>query len=254
MLIKAELVPYLRKSLALQDPSIETDEAYKFTDDELYDVIVMNITEHNSEYTELNFPDNEINFLILLSKREIYFRLASSSAPFYPLQAEGAELRKDYRFEHYMSLIRLIDSEYESLFERFQTDQPVKAGDVLIASKHYTRKTYNLMSAPLVKLESVAVRDTSVDLQWLKFSTIGGMFYKYEIYVSKSEIYDEFEAQIDVGATKVVDILDIHRTKYRIKNLEPSTVYYALVVSNDTNGIKGYSQITFTTEPTPPTP
>ena len=47
MLDYQSTVEYLRKSLALKDPQIETDEAYKFTDDDLWDIIQLVIPNHN---------------------------------------------------------------------------------------------------------------------------------------------------------------------------------------------------------------
>lgn len=249
MLKREELVPYLRKSLSLQDPNIENDPAYVFTDDDLYAVLKMAVIEHNPRYTELNFPENEQYFLVLLAKKEIYYRLASSSAPFYPLQAEGAGLRKDYRFEHYMSLIRIVNNEYKDKYDKFIRDIPVEQGELFVPSRHFTGRTYSLMETPVVELEVVAVRSDSADLKWKQFDVLGGMFWKYEIYVSESPIYDEFEDLIDSGATKVVEITDIRRTKYRLKDLVPETHYYILVVAKDLNGIKGYSEVEIDTLP-----
>jgi hypothetical protein len=239
---KKYLVDYLRKSLVLKQPEVETDPAYKFTDDELYEILVMQISAHNPAYDELTFPAKEYYFLVLQGKKEVYYRLATASAPFYPLEAEGASLRKDYRFEHYMSLIRRVEQDYNTAWERYEEGQEPEQGELIVSTKHFTHRNYNLQNAPVVDAEAVVVGETSVDLQWTKFSSVGGMFRRYILYVSETIIFDEFEYLVD-ESKRLSEVNDIHRTKFRIKGLKPQTHYYILVVSEDLNGIKGYSQI-----------
>lgn len=246
MLNQNFLVPYLRKALKLQDPNVEKDEAYKFTDEELWEIVQIKATEHNSNYTTDNFPNNEVHFVILLAKKEVYFRLATSSAPFYPLEAEGASLRKDYRFEHYMSLIRAINNEYESAWERFEFNSEILQGEVFLLSKHFTNRNYENAHTPTVTATAVTIRNDSIDLSWDKFQVFSGMFYRYCIYVSESLIYDEFENSLD-ESKKVAEIRDIHQTKTRLKGLTPNTTYHILVTSEDMNLLKGYSEITVKT-------
>lgn len=247
MLDYQSAVEYLRKSLALKDPQIETDEAYKFTDDDLWDIIQLVIPTHNPSYTVENYPENEVYFAILLAKKEVYYRLAVASAPFYPLQAEGAELRKDYRFEHYMSLIRRVEVEYTQMWEQFNSNRVLSiengnVGDLVLRSKHFTPRNYNLASKPTVELNIDAVMSNSVDISWNKFDTSMGMFCSYSIYASENPIYDEYEDTISKEAKKVAEIKDIHRTKFRIKDLNPNTHYYIAVVSEDLNKLRGISE------------
>lgn len=247
MLDKESVVKYLRMSLVLKDPEIETDEAYRFTDDDLWDIIQLVIPNHNPSYTVENYPENEKYFAILLAKKEVYYRLAVANAPLYPLQAEGAELRKDYRFEHYMSLIRRVEAEYTQMWEQFDNNRVLSTengnvGDLVLRSRHFTQRNYNLSSKPTVELNIDTVGGNSVDISWTKFDTSMGMFCNYSIYVSENPIYDEYEDTISKEAKKVAEIKDIHRTKFRIKDLNPNTHYYIAVVSEDLNSLRGISE------------
>lgn len=241
MLDKDFLVPYLRKSLVLQSPEIETDPAYVFTDEDLYDILLISMYEHNPTYDETSFPRNEYPFLILLSKKEVYYRLATASAPFYPLQAEGASLRKDYRFEHYMSLVRMTNNEYLSKYEKFTRESPIIVGNLYTSSRHFDNHVYNTMNTPEVNLTADRVGDTFVEISWDKFSVIGGMFSEYQVYCSTEPIYDKYTDTLSISPLNT--IFDIRRTYCRLTDLQPDTTYHIAVVSKDMNGVKGIMEI-----------
>lgn len=243
----AKLVAYLRDSLRLQSPDIETDPAYKFTDAQLSEILERAIPAHDANYTLSNFPQNEENFLVLLAKKELYYRLATSTAPLYPLSAEGAELRKDVRFDHYMSLIRRVEIEYSSEWNKFDSSREVESHNVFLDRNHLTVYNYENANKPKVTLTAVNVRDTSIDLAWDKFEVERGKFYSYTLYIGTSPIYDDFTEEISSDAVKEVTIFDIHRTKHRISYLLPNTTYYVAVVSQDLNKLQGVCQITVTT-------
>ena len=243
MLDLSIVVPKLRASLKLQSPEVETDEAYKFEDAELGDILTELAPAHNDQYTIENFPVKETYFLMLLAKKEVYFRLATSSAPFYPIKAEGAELRKDVRFEHYMTLVRAVSADYDKNLEKFSNNQEIEAGEVLIQSRHQSKRNYRLGVVPEVALLAITTRNTSVDIGWTKFIVQAGRFYKYDVYVHTDHVYDEFEDKIAETATLVATIRDIHRLKYRLTNLIPNTHYVIAVISWDTNMLKGIAEV-----------
>lgn len=246
---KEYLVKYLRHSLSLKDEGVEQDPAYTFSDDDLFDILEMGIITHNSEYNIETFPKEEYPFLILLSKKEVCWRLALSSAPFYPLRAEGAELRKDYRFEHYMSLIRQIEAEYSSRREAFDRQNPsaIKEGVIFSLNKHFNRNQINLQQAPKIEVNVVNITQATLDIEWSKFASVGGVFSHYELYISEHTIYDEFEDILDEKA-KVAKLTDINRTKFRFKELKPDTEYHILVKSLDINTLSGYTEIIVNTK------
>ena len=249
-----ELVRYLRSSLKLQDPEIVTDEAYRYTDEELEDVLRMLIPAQNPSYTEKTFPKNEEHFLILLAKKEIYYRLATATAPLYPLSAEGAELRKDVRFDHYMSLIRSVESEYSLSWSMYESTKEIQVSDVFLERNHFTLRNYENAHKPIVELSVDNVTQTSIDISWNKFTAQRGKFAEYKVYIGTSPIYDEYEDIIDPEAKLLVTITDIHKTKYRIKGLDLDTKYYVGVVSVDVNKLKGVYFEEVTTLPIEPEP
>lgn len=252
---KTTLVSYLRSSLKLQSPDIVTDEAYKYTDDELSAIIDIMIPAHNSTYTVASFPQNEEYFLILLAKKEVYYRLATATAPLYPLSAEGAELRKDVRFEHYMSLIRRIESEYSLAWSTFESNKEIQVGETFLERNHLSLNNYEHAIRPDVELTVDTIRKDSVDISWSKFEVVRGRFAEYKIYVSATDIYDEYEDKVSDEAQLIVRILDIHRTKYRITGLLPNTTYHIGVISVDVNSLKGIAdEIVTTLSDVAPTP
>lgn len=249
MLDLERLVPYLRKSLLLDDPTINSDSAFQYTDEDLADILEMAVYEHNPSYNLTNFPKQESTFVVLLAKKEIYYRLATVSAPFYPLKAEGAELRKDVRFDHYMALIRLVNSEYTTRYDKFTRELPIQQGTLFVATKHYTTDFYNEMEQTDFEVYVDNVTTDSVEISWDKFEIIGGRFESYSIYVNESLIYDKYMNTISDGATKVVEIRDIHRTFFRITGLNPQQDYHVLVMCKDMNGFKECNEFKVTTLP-----
>ena len=240
---KKEVIAYLRMALLLKDPLLETDVAFKFTDDELWSIFQLVIPTHNPNYNVKFFPENEKYFAILLAKKEVYYRLAVASAPFYPLEAEGAKLRKDYRFEHYMSLIRRVEVEYAQMWGNFDSqNRTIDVGQFMLKSKHFTLENYQMASKPAVVMSVDNVGEDAVDISWSKFNISIGMFRSYTLYISKEPIYDEYEGRISDTAQRVLVTEDIHKTKFRFKDLTPDTEYYVAVASEDLNGLVGIAE------------
>lgn len=248
---KQQIIDYLRRSLNLDKSSVTSDPAYTFSDENLWDILAVVTPTHNPTYTIETIPQNELQFVILLARREVYYRLASASAPFYPLEAEGASLRKDYRFEHYYKLIGLVTSQYESSWADFDSkaNHVVKSYDVLLMSKHMTARNYRLSNAPDIELEVAKVESDWVGIKWTKPTT--GVFSHYEVYLSESPILDDFTEEIDPTAKRILTEYDIHKTKLKVTELKPSTSYYFLVISHDTNGLSGATEVEVTTEDEP---
>lgn len=236
MLDKERLIPYFRKAVILKSPEVETDDAYRFTDDEIWDMILVSIWEHNPAYDEHSFPQNELPFLMLVARKELYFRLATASAPFYPLSAEGAELRKDYRFEHYMSLIRLITKEYDSLLERFRSNIGVEHG-VLLKNKYHLRNLqYNDLDTPEFN-SSYDIIDDHLIVRWSKFKSIGDKFSSYSVYVSDKEL-NEFS---DLSVLEpVFKGYNIHVNSIKLVDLSQQ-LYHILIVHESLCGLRGYN-------------
>lgn len=249
MIDKKFFLEYFKKSVRIDSSSTITDPAYKFSDEDVWGIIKMAIMAHNPLYSESTVPENESYFVLLKAKQEIYYRLATSSAPFYPIEAEGASLRKDYRFEHYMSLVRRVEQEYATLWDKFQSGQDVQVVSVFIDSYHYKRRNYNQSNVPQVEIIQCLPDSEFINLEWSKFKVFAGLFWRYQVFIDTSQIYDEFEDTISQTATLVADVTNIHKTKIRIKDLKADSDYNILVISEDRNGLKGCKEISCRTQP-----
>ena len=254
------LLDYFSKSVRADDTHIpvQNDPAYVFSDDDIAGILGVAMLGVCPEYVEdaqhpdlSKIPPKLAYFVILLGKKEVYYRLATSSAPFYPIEAEGASLRKDYRFEHYMSLVRRVEQEYATLWSVYTTNQDVQVGTVVIEGYHYARRNYNSADAPSVEIVRLIPHDQSVDVEWNKFSVFAGLFSCYKIFLSDEPIFDEFENTINETAECVLQEVDIHKTKARIKNLVAGKHYHMLIASMDRNGLTGYVETEFDTKPIP---
>ena len=140
-----------------------------------------------------------------------------------------------------------IASEYASKYDQYTRELPIQQGNLFVNTKHYTLDYYNSMEKSNFEVYVDNISEDSIEIQWDKFGIIGGRFESYSIYVSESKIYDVYTNTIDEGATKVVEIRDIHRTSYRLTELIPGRVYQILVVIKDTNGFKEYNELKVST-------
>lgn len=257
--VQQKKIDYLRESVRLKTPDVETDPVYQFTDETLYDILETVTPLHSVFHTIEDIPKSEMYFVMLLARKEIYYRLATSTAPFYPLSAEGAKLEKNIRFDHYLALIKQVTKEYEDTMKRVGTvegDDPTGTGGYLttynakLRGKTYERRYQDLSDNPEIELEVSGVTSTSINLDWTKYSsTHGSDFTRYYVYISTEPIYDEYDVTpIDSSIKPDFVVEDIRRNKLRISDLLPSTKYYVLVRVDTIYGLTGYSQKSFNTE------
>ncbi|MBO8161149.1 MAG: fibronectin type III domain-containing protein [Thermosipho sp. (in: Bacteria)] len=247
--VRPDLVNYLRKSLVLQDPQVETDPAYVFTDEDLEEIISSKIKERNPSYTLTTLPEEEEFLVILLSKKEVYWRLATSSAPFYPISAEGASLQKDVRFDHYLALIREIEAEYARVLSEGKHIK-IDIGEVLLDSRYFSSRNLKFAEVPKVNLKVDNVYSDKVELSWEIEKLKRSRFHSFILYIDNNIIIDKYKYnEVSETATKVEQIYDIHRDCYRIENLQPNTQYYIALEVRELNGLRGFSQVSVTTLP-----
>lgn len=243
------LIDYVRKSVVLAEPDIEKDSAYIFSDEDIFNIINMCVPQHNPNYTLGAFPDNELPMLVTLARIEIFWRLATSSAKFYPISAEGADLKKNYRFTHYYKLIQLASLEYKEAKTNFMASNinTIKVGNTLVDTRHFNHKQRNLQEVPKVEVKIVETTSNSIGIEWDKFKSIGGLFSSYIVYCSTSPVYDEFEYKM--LTQEIARITDINRLRIRIKDLKPNTKYYLAVVARDINLLEGVTTLSVNTKP-----
>ena len=247
-IVDSALVEKLRRSLRLQDPLIETDPVYQYDDFSLWEVIQDSVVKFDINEDITTLDPKYYAFINNLATREILWRLAIDTAPYYRLEAEGAVLEKNMRFDHYYKLVRLVDKEYENLLAAIGGVGNVEVIEVTTKQKHNTVYNYEHSIKPTISLTLSEITATSVNLDWTKFAVKNGRFYAYKLYIKTSAIVDPYAIpEIPVDADFVQ--LDIHKLKHRFTNLTPNTLYYVAVVSMDTNGIYGYAETCFTTLP-----
>jgi hypothetical protein len=209
---------------------------------------ILNQVVKSRGYTISNLPSIEEDYVILLAKKEIYLRLATTMAPEYNLEQEFTKILKSQRFDHYMKLLTFIQKDIDNLVESgiFST---VQYSDVVIDGRNGFSRNYSLATSQEVQLDLSAITATSVNLDWNIFDTTVARFYSYDIFYSEYPIYDPYSSPAFVENARLIytTISDIKRVKYRLTDLNPGTIYYIVLVFNSTNGNQDIYSTTFTT-------
>lgn len=245
--IDQALVNMLRSSLRFQDPLIETDPVYTYTDYDLWEILLLVTPIYNKKYSAHSIPDEEKHLVLLLARKEVYWRLATSTAPYYPLEAEGAKLRKDVRFDHYVKLIQLTQEEFDRQLALFNSPGVVDSYSASITSPNYYQRNYNLSDLPEISLFIRDITPTSISFEWTKFSAKKGAFGCYKVYIDTSPVIDEYAENDIIPSTAKFVTYDVNKLKYRINNLKSKTTYYIAVLAINVNGTYGYATATVTT-------
>jgi hypothetical protein len=245
---KEQLVKYLRSNVNIQ-ASGTTDTAYLSMSDEdieLYLEIVL--TRDFPDVASLDYvPTEDIYALILLSKKELYFTLATVSAPDYDLSANGASLSRTQRFEHYMELIKQCDEEYNSYYEQGGTGRnTLTSYDVVLTERAGTHYNYEhgFIENPIVIVDDLGT--DYISITW-KHNT--SKFLNCRLYLSKSPIVDLHlvGSHIDSTANLVETFTDSQQKAYKFSRLEKGVTYYLAVVIMNTTGLTGFKQMKVTT-------
>lgn len=256
---KQEVIKYLRNSVNIQDPEVVTDSAYISLSDEdieLYANIVL--MRDFPDIPSLDYLTNEMVYpVVLLAKKEMYFALATISAPDYRISADGGgELDRQQRFEHYMALIEQIDKEYDKYTEDggLGTNNTLTSYDVLLSNRYYTKRNYEKSAVPTL---SVFIDSLDTDEVLLRWKTNISRFKEARIYVSSEQIYDSYKIStkgkttVDVGispsAKLVATVKDPKHTKCRLEGLTPETLYHIAVSVIDISGVFNVTEIEVTT-------
>lgn len=242
---KAELIHYLRLNVNIQNSEVTDTEYLAMTDDDIALYMQIVITREFPDITSLESVPNECIYpLILLSKKELYYALASKDAPYVDMVADNNnQLKRAQRFDHYLKLIAQVDAEYEQYIEDGGSNHnTLYSTDVLLPDRYNTLRNYEKGSIPIVKVLVDNVESTTIELQWLaKMSR----FFKYEVYISKESILDPYnlENPISESAKKILTIMDVHQSLCRITGLEPDTNYHILVVAVERSKLRGMKEI-----------
>lgn len=245
---KTQVIAYLRQNCRVQDPEILPNDPtfLSMTDADLENVITVALYKESPHDRIDHIPDEVVYPVILVAKKELYYRLASDTAPLYPISlGDDGGVKKNIRFDHYMTLIAEVNKEYNTFKT---TGTPISVGEVLLPSRYYSKRNYDLATPPSCVLTADLVRSDSVDLSWSVRNI--NKFYSYLLYLSSEPIVDLYDPSkpIKESSEKVQQIFDIHTRLYRISGLNPNSLYYVALVVQEANGLKGFSEISFTTQ------
>ena len=248
----SELVSYLRVAVEVQaeDTDVSDTGYLAMSDAQLEEFIKVAATNSFSKYPLDKIPEDAIYPIILLAQRGLYFKLATIAAPLYNLQADGASLSRTQIFEHYMALIKQIDSEYQDYESNGGSTGTLTSYNVQLANRRYTR--YNQLTAlpPAIVFYIDSVADTSVEVSW-DCEHCENDFLNYRVYLSTTgSVFDEYDTETNISkdAKMVIKITDIWQRKCRIKGFAPNTTYYVGVVACANGAKKGYDSDSFTTK------
>lgn len=243
--IEQKRVDYLRNSLVLKSPDVETDPAFKFTDGDLLYILDIATSTHSPKHLTSDLPEKEFGFVVLLARKEVYWRLANATAPFYPLEAEGASLKKNVRFDHYFALLKYVDESYEKMLKAREEADSQMGNGVFTAELYTSTRNHTLRNKLGLSIGTsvtvMAVGETTLDIVWEVPET--GNFYDYLLYVDPVSVFDPYEdVQIRPDAKPIFQTYDRLRTKYRVKELVPGTEYYVCIVARMRNGRNAFDQ------------
>jgi hypothetical protein len=207
-----------------------------------YDITV------SGDVTFIDVPTNEMQFLVLLVKKEIYERLATAFAAEWNVETEFTKLLKSDRFTHYSKLLTYVQKEITQAVNSGKFGS-IQVGELVTQGRDGTLRNYNLANAQTADLKSANITATSVELTWSDFDSRISRFAYYDLYVSRVNPYDPYsDPVLDVNvAENRYRFTDITRTKYRLTNLLPATTYYIVILYRSANGREDMNCINFTT-------
>lgn len=254
-----DLLAFLRESCLIDDPDLVVDTNYlALTDEQLQAILLFaNSRVNKGKYTIDSIPESSIYPIMLLSKKELYHRLASKYAPDYTIEGESGTLNISDRYSHFMGLAKQMEEEYKNYLEDTESSRDISNtnsysdlanGDVFISSRYHSSRSYRYSVQPKIGVNVDRVLTDKVELSW-NIKAIN-RFDCYKIYFSKDEpIIDVYNSnQISPKAKLIKHELNIHNNKTRISGLEPNTSYYVCIVVLEQNGLIGFDEVQFMTK------
>jgi hypothetical protein len=246
-MVVEKLIAILRSMVNVQNASVQDTAYLSLSDEDIKLYIEIIATRDFPKMSLDSIPTECVYPLVLLAKKELYFALASKDAVLYDLTADNNnQLKKSQRFEHYMKLIAITDSEYNQYVEDGGTGQnTLTSYDVLLSSRFYTKRNYELGEVPVLSVSVDSFTSTTVDISW---EVVLSRFLCTRVYVSTSPIYDSHADNVIAnGVEPVLVSLDAKKKQCRISGLLPNTLYHILVSVQDRTTNTGYEEVTITT-------
>ena len=244
MATMAQLEQYLIDSTLLDSPVTSNDPTFAQVKSSANQILTQIIGE--SGYTISTLPASYEGYILLLAKKEVYFRLATLTAPEFNMETEFSKLLQGDRWQHYYKLLELTVKEIARIEEEssFNTIIP---GEVIISGRDGTQRNYRLAENFAGEVNLSGITQTSVNVDWTKF--VDRDFAGYKLFISTTAMYDPYaENDLDTSlAFYSVNITDPHRDKLRIASLTSDTLYYLCFVYQHSNGLRDIISTSFTT-------
>lgn len=240
-----QLIQYLRNSMLIAGAGEDTE--YKaMSDEDILLYIQVALTRNYPEESLDTLPTECVYPLLLLSQKELLYSLAIKEAPLYNLGADGSTLTRSNRFEHYMALIKQVDSEYMQYLEDGGAgNNTLTSFDVLLPNRYFTRRNQEKGVIPALSLYVDSVTSSSIEVSW-KTKNVS-MFNCYRVWVSRDTIYDPYaegESKISSTAKLLTTIMDAHQTCCRISDLSlvSGDKIHVCVSVTTMSGLTGFSE------------
>ena len=268
MLSVQELVTLLRQSLNITktitvedengemvevEVSVTKDKAYLNMTDEDIILYLKLCASRDYQIDDLeDLPMGAEYPLILLTQIELFKKLAVSVADWIDLGADNNNyIKRNQRFNHYMELSQNAKAQYDEYVRTGGATGGVQTYNTRLKSKHQSTRDYELTPTPRVSVKIKNITNDSADISW-SVSNVSH-FGRYKVYVSPSQIVDEYldgssaESKLLEGALLVKSTSDIRNNTHRVKGLKPSTEYHIAVFSIERNSVWGCTEKVFTT-------
>ena len=266
---KEGMIQFLRLNLDIPDSdNLDPETLYdplllQMTDEEL--LLYLNIALSQEAFAEdvknMTLGRNppplsslELRFiyrLMLVTKRLLYFALATRSAPKVDLGADNNNyLRQNQRFEHYMKLIAAIDEELKRLGTEDNDGGGGTGGvamtyDTTLVERYYTPYNQQKRPLPQVRISIARLDDVIPDVLEVTWKTSYiSKFFSYKLWVSKTPIL--VNGKISPDAKVVFSTHDPHERSHRLTDTEES--YYIAVSVTTLEGLTGYDQVFYEPE------
>lgn len=238
VILQPELVKYLRFTLSIDttsDPVLK-----KVTDAELEEVLKRKAQHLKYDYD--NIPKDEEQLVICLARKEIYWKMATNSAPLYRLDIEGLEVAKEVRFDHYMALVQETDVEYYKLIND-PSRLTVEQGEILVRKQYAMDKYLLNYKMPKITLHVDKATQSTLDISIEYKNLILHDFREAKLYVCTEPIWDKYDEVINPKAKEVCVFKTPKKPYCRVKDLEVGTKYYLALEVVLIRNIKVYVEI-----------
>ena len=261
-----ELAEYTKRSILT--PLLSQDPVYQdlVANGGVEEIISNVFLEHGLSLSATSILPDDRKTILLSAKKEIYFRLATNVAPEFDIEERYTKILRGQRFDHYMKLWDATRIDLKAHTDDVGTILGESGTGNLVLRKYdgISTRNYTLAREQGIVLAQDAITNSQVDLSWTPFDYGKGTFAGRHISIGTAPIYDPYASQSlypqinlngiplttdivaeNVKATYLVH--DVHRNKYRIKDLTPSTKYYLVLRTLFASGLVETSLLEVTT-------